>query len=353
MFTRLLELAREGSTEKRRELFVAVSDLFVEGVDRYSDREVVLFGEVLGRLLEAAPIEDRIAVSRKVAPMSKTPRDFVLRLADDEAPVAEPVLERSPVLTVADLIELAGRKSDDHRVAIARRPVLPEVVTDILVDRGGPIVLETVTENQGARFSGRSQSLLAERAAASRRLAEAFARRTDFSPTLIDGVVRILTPAARRSLGERADVDGLVDDAVTTLAFARAEAQRQRMEARGFAADIQDGRRGIDEILSLLVGQRRVLDIACVLSVLAEVPESHVANAMQKPSGTAVAVICKHLDVSPAVYAELARLRGDRLCLSEDEIDLMLFEYRDMTPGTADRALKFHQKRNTSRYGRS
>lgn len=357
MLDRLLDLARSGSGGGRRELCLAVSDLFVDGVDRYTDREVVLFGEVIGDLLGRIGADDRAAVARRVAPLDRTPRELALSLAEDEAlPVSAPVLQHSPVLTDEDLVGLAERKGDAHRLAIARRETLAEPVTAALVAHGSDDVLETVTLNRGARFSGRSTAVLAERAAGQERLAAALATRADLPPDVADRVWRILTPAARRAaaeLGSRVRlVEGVVSAAAKGMGVARLETHRQRAEARTMVSDVQAGRRPIDDALARLVSERRLLDIAYLLSELAEVPEAHVANALQKPNATAIAVVCRHLEVAGAVYAALTRLRCERLCLGEPQIDAMLREYRDMTPGMADRALKFHQKRSASRFAR-
>lgn len=357
MLNRLIDLAREGVGDKRRELFLAVSDLFVEGADRYTDREVVLFGEVLGDMLHQTRLEDRVAVSGRIATVRRTPRDLALALADDEPPVAAPILQFSEALTEDDLVDLTGRKGDQHRVAIARRESLGERVTEALVDHGGAEVLETVTLNRGARFSGRSASVLAEKAATNHRLAQVMSQRSDFPPAVVDSVIRIISPAARRAIGDIVRhagerLDTVVDDATETMEVARLDSRRQRQEAKVLIADIQHGRLPIDEVLSGLIGQKRILDVVYVLSELAEVPEAHVSNAMHKVNSAAIAVICRHLDVASAVYAELTRLRCERLCLNGAQAEQMLREYREMTPGTADRALKFHQKRSAQRVAR-
>ncbi|KPL52720.1 hypothetical protein ABB55_11245 [Prosthecomicrobium hirschii] len=354
MLNRLVELARAGLGEERRELFLAVSDLFVEGAERYNDREIVLFGEVLGAILHQTQVTDRAAVSERVAHVGRTPRALALAFAEDEAPVAAPVLRYSSVLTEDDLVAITGRKSDQHRIAIAQRETLPEKVTDALVDHGGDAVLETVTRNRGARFSGRATTRLADVAATNHRLAHAMIDRSDFPPAVIDNVIRIISPAARRALGDmartdRVKLDEVVEAATDTMEVARLDMHRQRAEVRAMVVDVQNGRKPTDEVLSGLIRQKRVMDVIYVLAELAEVPEAHVSNALHKVNSTAIAVICRHLEISAAVYGELTGLRCERLCLGATQADQMLREYRDMTPGTADRALKFHQKRSSSR----
>ena len=111
MLSNLVDLAREGSSEKRRELLGEISNLFADGAEAHNDRETLLFGEVLTKLLDQVPVDDRVLVSNRVASLEQTPRQLALKLANDEAAVAAPVLQHSPVLTDEDLVTLASEKS--------------------------------------------------------------------------------------------------------------------------------------------------------------------------------------------------------------------------------------------------
>ena len=95
----LVELVRQTSPGHRRDVLLAVARLFVDSTDAYSEREIELFGDVIGRLLEKEAVGDRVVVSQLVAPVTQTPHDLALKLAGDLAAVASPVLEQSPVLT--------------------------------------------------------------------------------------------------------------------------------------------------------------------------------------------------------------------------------------------------------------
>lgn len=351
MFNRLLDMARQGSPDSKRELFGAVSELFAIGADRYNDRETTLFGEILCQLLTAAPIDDRVHASTRIAKIAQTPRALALRLADDEPLVATPILEFSNSLTDDDLANLSGSKTDDHRMAIARRVNLPEIVTDALVDHGGEAVLQTVTRNHGARFSGRGMALLADRAAGNALLAEALALRTDLPAHIVEAIIRIVSPAAMKRLAAmmRHDADrigAIVADVTQNMAAAREIDERNRAEAQEMTLDIRRNRRSIDDVVLTLLSNARTLDLHFVLADLTDVDEAHVANAMNKPTGTAIAAICRRLDMSLSTYAEMTRARAMRLSLSRPICEAMLMEYRDLSKETATSALRFHQARN-------
>jgi Uncharacterised protein conserved in bacteria (DUF2336) len=74
--------------------------------------------------------------------MSGAPSKVVRTLAfDDAVEVAAPVLTHSDQLDDQALVENARTKSQGHLLAISSREVLTKIVTDILVDRGNPLVV--------------------------------------------------------------------------------------------------------------------------------------------------------------------------------------------------------------------
>src|SRR5271169_771734 len=103
---------------RRAEILRKVTDLFVLGSGKFSEDQVELFDSVMGKLLDA-------------------PRNVVRVLASDTAiEVAGPILTHCERLDQDTLVENAKTRSQDHLLAISGRRVLPEAVTDVLVDRG-------------------------------------------------------------------------------------------------------------------------------------------------------------------------------------------------------------------------
>lgn len=351
MLTGLVDLAREGSSEKRRELLQQVSNLFLEGADTHSDRETVLFGEVLGRLLDDVNVMDRSELSQKVSEHHRTPRPLALKLASDVLSVAAPVLQNSPVLTDDDLVDIASRKGQDHMAAISRRATLSETVTDFLVERGDSTVLQTVARNLGARFSDQGFDTLADRAELDHLVADALSFRSDIPPIVATKIVALLNPVARQRLeyllAQSADtVDSLLTDAKREMEASRRDQRRNRLETKVLVAEVRDGRRGIDAVIDDLVFKKRLVDIAFVLSELAGVPESHVNNVLHKVNGMGIAVVCRSLDMSETTYGRLSRLRCDRLKLSHNQAEPMIREFLELDKATAERTLRFHKVRS-------
>ncbi|MEJ1161950.1 DUF2336 domain-containing protein [Prosthecomicrobium sp. N25] len=353
----LVDLARENSSEKRRELLQEVSDLFVEGAEAHSDRETMLFGDVLGKLLDQAPLDDRVTVSSKVAALVQTPRELALQLANDDSAVAAPVLRHSPVLTDSDLVDLAKRKSLDHLQAISQRATLSEAVTDVLVDRGDSAVLNTVTRNLGARFSDQGFETLAAKSEGDNDLGEALSFRADMPPGVAQGLVARLNPAARQRLEHLMSqnwdaVDEIIDQARREMEGSRTDHRRSRLESKVMVADVREGKRSVNDVLDQLIMKKRILDAAYVLSELASVPEAHVNNVLHKVNPTGIAVVCRSLDIAETTYDRLTRVRCEKLKLNAAQVEPMVRDYRALDKATAERAIRFHKVRSTvSRVG--
>ena len=84
----------------------------------------------------SAPV--RRALAEALCHSSQAPRPLILALAADEPDVAASVLQRSPVLTEADLVECAATGDVVTRTALARRPSLPQAAIAALAETGEP-----------------------------------------------------------------------------------------------------------------------------------------------------------------------------------------------------------------------
>jgi uncharacterized protein (DUF2336 family) len=349
----LIELASKNSPEDRRQLLRDISTLFADGAEAYADREILLFGDVLYRLLEQAPVDDRVAVSERVADLAQTPRDLALRLAGDVAAVAAPVLSRSPVLTDSDVMDLARTQSQDHLLAISRRRALSEDVTDVLIERGNSAVLETVAGNPGAQLSSQGLETLVDQATENAALGDALARRSDIPSDVAAKLVAVLGPAGRRRLelflaSPDPQITEIVGEAQQLLASSRSESRNARLQAKVLVANVRAGRCKLDTAIEDLIIEQRVLDIAFVLAELAGIPESHAVNVLHKVNSLGIAVVCRTVGLTTATYERLSALRCERLRLNSVQRDAMVYEYRKLDRPTAEKAIFFHKVRSSA-----
>src|SRR5262245_24210358 len=219
----LESLARERSSEKRRELLHAISECFFGSSERTS-AEVALYDDVVILVLEEVEPVARAELAQRLADVAAPPRKVLLQLAEDEIAVAAPILMRSPALDEADLERLARFQSQAHLAAIALRPTLSERVTDVLVVRGDDQVVDTVAANQGARLSEQSFATLADRASTNIALLDRLGTRCDLPAEIAARLAPMISKALSARLKaagadpDPSTLDGLAEESSTLLA---------------------------------------------------------------------------------------------------------------------------------------
>jgi uncharacterized protein (DUF2336 family) len=141
-----------------------VTDLFVLGSGKLSDEQIALFDDVMQRLVDEIESSARATFGQVLALIPDAPPKIIRRLAlDDEIEVARAILSHSGRVDDMTLIESAKTKSQEHLLAISRRKVLGESVTDVLVERGNQQVVLSTAGNSGAAFSEFGYSTLVRR----------------------------------------------------------------------------------------------------------------------------------------------------------------------------------------------
>ena len=128
-------LADDEEEDVRAELAHKIARLMPGLTERESSHMVALTIETLECLARDATVRVRAILAEEIKYMDCIPRHIVLRLAQDlETVVAAPILEYSPLLSDADLIEIiACGRVQEALVAIASRKPVNEPVSDCLV----------------------------------------------------------------------------------------------------------------------------------------------------------------------------------------------------------------------------
>ncbi len=157
---RLHGLARDGGREGRNALLIELSRIFFNGASSRSDVERELFGEVAYALAAVLPPGQRSGIAAQMADQPLAPRRLVLSLGADDIGVAKPVLERSPVLTVEDLVEIVERGSEEHRLAVLVRPRIAAPLSLVLAKLGGEEVHVRLATHPGAVLPGLMRDML-------------------------------------------------------------------------------------------------------------------------------------------------------------------------------------------------
>jgi uncharacterized protein (DUF2336 family) len=165
LLSEVKDAVANGSVHRRNQMLRHITDLFVVSSAACSDGDLALFDDVFVRLTSEIELSARALLAVRLAPIRNAPANIIRKLAfDDEIDVAAPVLEQSERLDDKILVENAKAKGQGHLFAISRRRSLSPEVTDVLVARGDQQVVQSTTENHGARFSDAGFAILVRRA---------------------------------------------------------------------------------------------------------------------------------------------------------------------------------------------
>jgi uncharacterized protein (DUF2336 family) len=130
--------------------------------DLSEDDRAAAEGALLMLLDDASPLV-RQAMAEVFAYSADAPSAIVAALAVDQASVAMPILENSPLLLDADLVDIVATGNSDTQCAIARRLDLPASVCAAIAEVGCPSATLEMIENPAAELVPFSLVRIADR----------------------------------------------------------------------------------------------------------------------------------------------------------------------------------------------
>lgn len=105
----------------------------------------------------------RQALADAIGNCEYAPRSVVIGLAHDQPDIAEIILQRSPVLLDAELVDLIGTGRERPQNAIASRDLLSRSVAAALAEVAGASACLILLENAAAELTGQTLARIAER----------------------------------------------------------------------------------------------------------------------------------------------------------------------------------------------
>lgn len=350
MLASLIDLAKQPSSEKRRELMGQVATLFVIGAENHSNDELMLFNDVLIMLLDSVDVEGRLVLSEQIADNEYAPHELIVKLANDQAEVATPVLEQSPVLTEEDLIRLAKTKGQEYLLAISRRETLQSRLTDILLERGEQPVRRSVAENQGAELSQWGQRLLVMLAESDPVIRDYLTERHDLPQDTFDKLMQMLPEARREQVtalmqNNEQIARTLFREAGHEAAKVKLERRRTRLDAKVVLQEIKTHRRALDQTIVEFALSNNLYDLTFILGQLSGFGDKYVKNVMSRYENEGVAVMCKALEIGEPAFHALAKARCRHLKMPVTVADKWASDYQALPTSDAQRTVRFVKAR--------
>jgi uncharacterized protein (DUF2336 family) len=341
----------------RAEALRRVTDLFVSGSAKFSDDQVALFDEVMSELAREIDVSARAAFGSRLASVPDAPPHVLRELAlDDEIAVAAPVLRGAAQLDGATLVESARTKSQEHLLAISRRPDLSESVTDVLVERGNREVALSTASNSGARFSEYGYSTLVVRSESDSDLAVCVWSRAEVPRQHLLALFAGASESVRARLNaaDRAKADVIRDMVAKAAEQFQAESRRHSAEYAAAQAAVHSlykfGRLSVTK-LAEFARAGKFDETIIALSILSNLPVGVVERAFTQDASEQILVLAKAMGLTWDDTRELLLLKSGCNGAAADSIDLCSARFARLKSETALKTIQFYRLRERAASG--
>lgn len=347
----LIDLAKENSSEKRRVLLREVTDLFFRR-HAPSQPEVLQFDVLLTQLASEMEEVVRAELSCRFADHPTPPDRLIFTLATDAAiAVAEPVLARSPGLSEADLLQVVKTHSQDHLRAVSRREVVPESVSDVIVERGDDRTLHVLLCNDGAQLSRVAAEAAVDRATRNPDLHEAVIERKNLPADLLNEMYFVAEARLRhRILEENAKLDPAMLEQALAAGRKRVAQQDGALpadydEVEAYISALREAGELTPRMLARFLRSNGMTHFLVALAKLADIDFHTARTIVETKELDALAVVCRAADLDRALFLTYAVVllnnEGDGMARAQEYGRL----YAQLTRDTALRTLRFWRLR--------
>ena len=347
------EAVLRGTAESRMRALWHTTDLMIAG--RYSDEEVWTFGEVIGRLADEIEVAARAQLARRLASLDHAPVNIIHKLAfDDSIEVAGPVLRHSERLDEEALVANAKTKSQPHLLAISERKSIEEAVTDVLVTRGNWDVVNSVANNNGARFSDFGFLHMVQRAEGDSILAEQLGLRKDIPRHLFQQLIAKASEDVRKRLEcERPDMIEQIQSSVTDIAgelqsMLGPVSRSYLVAKRLVATQHRLGNLGENSI-SGYARSHRLDEVTIGLSLLCSLPGDVIERALLDKNREMLLILAKALDFSWPTTMSLLFLGAKDHRITAQDLEDLENEFGGLNVATSLSVLECYRSRKNAR----
>ncbi len=201
---------------------------------RLSKTEWAMALEIMRTMAADAELMVRHSVAASLKKSDSLPRDLALKLARDDASVAQPILESSSVLTDDDLMSILADGNGSKQVAIARRPEVSQTLASAIVDTGNAAAVTTLVGNEGAALSEDLLQKTIDRYGKFETVKDAMVHRQELPVTITERLVTLVSEKMKLTLATR---HKLPDDMATDIILDARERATIGLLGKGSSAE--------------------------------------------------------------------------------------------------------------------
>ena len=316
--------------------------------DLSPDDRLAAEGAMVMSLDDPSPLVRR-AIAENLAASPQAPPAVILALAADQPEIAGLVLERSPLLLDADLVELVAVGEEATQAAIARREGLPRSVAAAIAEVGSAEACLVLVENPAAEIAPFSLARIGERFSELAMMREALFAREDLPAASRQALMMQLSQTLVRFVAGRGWLDEararrIAREACEKATIAVAAASPARELAPLVRHLRQSGQLNAGLMLRILLcGNMALFEQA--LAELSGLPVARIASLLRDRRGAGARALCERAGLPestlPAFAAAIEALHaygflspgGGPARLKRHMVERVLARYADAATG--------------------
>ena len=348
---RLVDLAKEQSSDKRRELLREVTDIFLDKAPVYSETEREHFGAILSRVATEMDIAVRKQLAKQFANVPSAPHGLIQQLANDEFSVAKDVLLKSTVLNDADLIAIARSQGQDKLEAIAGRHSVSEAVSEAIVENGDDQVVVKLVSNTGARVSRKTLERVVERSETCEALQVPLVGREDLPPDMLQDMFMFVSSELRTKITEKLDAlpPEVVENAFNVAAQNFSSEVRRMKDADRramvYVSEMARRKELNERLLHELLRNNQTVEFTHTFGRLADVDIKTVRRILNTSNVEGVAIMCKAARFDRSTFSAIVFFLDKGVKRSAQATNDLVALYDKVTPESAQRVMRFWRVR--------
>jgi uncharacterized protein (DUF2336 family) len=312
------EPAEPPPSKARLALLKRLADVVCLPSSRVNAFERSMTSDLLIEILRDATIDERTRVAQRLCSVIDAPSALARLILRDVIEVSAPVLETCTSLGDPELIDCARNATLKHRMLIAVRRDISELVCEALVEPMEAPVIEAVLRNDTARLSANALEILVAATREHTRSIPLLLKRAELRPSHAYILFWWADADARRTILQRFAVSREVLQEAASDVFSLAAAEKWAdplsRKALQFIERRQRNRAAIekspfnsleDAVAAAQTGMTR--EIAEEISYLSGLKPTTGAKIFTDPGGEPIAILCKATGLPKAAIKALWR----------------------------------------------
>lgn len=342
----LMELATDGSPQGRMLLANAVGDLLNSPP---GEAEINLIAEILLQIVRHAEMDIRRALAEKLARQKNAPKALMVWLANDELPVARPVLVLSDVLEDEDLLDIIQKRDSEYRKMIAQRKTIGKRVIQALIATHDGSVLQSLLENEAIQFDEPALRMLMTAAKHAENLKKPMILRKEINANMATSLYWWVSQELRQTIQSRFSIHrALLDEALEEtmnelLSTRNTGIETITPEIKYISQQLVAARRVTSGLLITTLRRGQLNLFLALFSDLLNLSIEKVDTILSHPSGEFLSVCCRSQNILKPDFASIfLQARAARLLnrmVNPQELSQILRFYDKLTYADASALL--------------